>query len=220
MAKRLGNDTQLAAIYGNLAVCYGRLGDYEEQLRFSSAAPRPWGAEFGGLVELQIAYSQALALIVLGRLDEASGVIDNLDGRLRGSLPAWMRQAWFLWKADLLLCGGRTTEAFRTAEEGFADGGVGLYSPGLAGPFARWLAHLGKAGPIQVAARKAVESLLVSLRTLDALDQVEVMCAARSLGLCNAALEDVSDRAIEKRLYQLPPEVVNHLTRVGSLPFV
>jgi tetratricopeptide (TPR) repeat protein len=218
MAKRLGNDTQLAAIYGNLAVCYGRLGDYEEQLKFSSVAPRPWGAEFGGLVELQIAYSQALSLVVLGRLDEASGVIESLDGRVRGSLPAWLRQTWFLWKADLLQCAGQRMEALKTAEQGFAQTGIELHSPGLAGPFARWLAQLGKTGTIKVAAENALKSLLLSLRTLDALDQVEVMCAARSLGLCNATAEDLSERAIEDRLYQLPLEVVNHLTRVGSLP--
>jgi hypothetical protein len=54
MATRLGNDTLIATIMGNLAVCLGRLGHYEEQLRISSNAPQPWGVEFGGFVELQL----------------------------------------------------------------------------------------------------------------------------------------------------------------------
>ena len=218
MAKRLGNDTQLATIFGNLAICYGRLGDYEEQLRFSTAAPRTWGAEFGGLVELQIVYCQALSLIVLGRPDEASEVIDDLDRRLRGPLPSWMKQAWLLWKADLLLCAGRSEDASKTAEEAFADMGIRLYSPALAGPFARWLAHTGKSGPNYSAARSAVESMLESLSDFDSLDQVEVICAALTLGLQNETQQSVSEHAIEKRLHDLPYEVVNHLRRVGSLP--
>jgi type II secretory pathway predicted ATPase ExeA len=218
MAGRLGNDTQLASIFGNLSVCYGRLGDYEEQLRFSSMAPRTWGAEFGGFVELQIAYSHALSLIVLGRPHEASEVIDNLDRRLSRSVPAWMMQAWFLWKADLLFCAGRGIEAKQTARQGFEDLGTKLYSPGLAGPFARWLAHLGKAKPMCAIARSAVGALLTSLHTFDALDQVEVMCAGRTLGISIGTREGLEEHAIQERLRHLPVEVVNHLERLGSLP--
>jgi len=218
MARRLGNDTQLASIFGNVAVCYGRLGDYEEQLRFSSMAPRTWGAEFGGFLELQIAYSQALSLIVLGRPNEALGVVDDLDRRLSASVPTWMRQAWFLWKADLLLCAGRGMEASETAKQGFEDMGVELYSLGLAGPFARWLAHLGKAKSPSAAARGAIEVLLGSLSSLDALDQVEVMCAGRTFGICTGTRQGLEEQAIRERLYHLPAEVVNHLKRLGSLP--
>jgi hypothetical protein len=216
MAERLGNDTQLAAIFGNLAICHGRLGNYEEQLRFSSVAPRPWGGEFGGFVELQITYSHALSLTILGKLDEASVVIENLESRLCGSLPAWMRQAWFLWKADLQMCAGRATEAREIATQGFAEMGTELHSLGLPGPFARWLACLGRTGSTSDLARRALEPLLDSLTTLDALDQVEVLCAARRLGLHNSK-GDLSERVIEERLQRLPREVANHLRRVGSL---
>jgi tetratricopeptide (TPR) repeat protein len=216
MAERLGNDTQLAAIFGNLAICHGRLGDYEEQLRFSSLAPRPWGAEFGGFVELQITYSHALSLTVLGRLDEAKVVIDNLERRLCGSLPAWMKQAWFLWKADLQMCAGMAPEASETAKRGFVEMGTELYSLGLAGPFARWLAHLSGGRSASTAARKALEPLVDSLTTLDALDQVEVLCAARRLGVRNSK-QSPPECIIEEKLHQLPREVANHLRRVGSL---
>jgi tetratricopeptide (TPR) repeat protein len=217
MAKRLGNDTQLASIFANLAVCYGRLGNYEEQLKLSLSAPRTWGGEFGGLVELQLAYCQALSLAVLGRPEEALDVIDNMDLRLRGPHPVWMRQAWSLWKADLLQCAARPNEASDTAEQAFINLGTKLHSPGFAGPFARWLCHLCKARNMYTEAKETLEAMLLALNTYDALDQVEVMCAARVIGLREGAGEAALDRLIEERLRQLPGEIVNHLNRVGSL---
>jgi len=217
MAKRLGNDTQLAAIYGNLATCHGRLGQYEEQLAVSVAAPRSWGAEFGGLVELQLAYGQALSLIALGRSAEASDAIETLDRRLGTSLPAWMRQAWAFWKADLFLCARRPDEARDIAEQAFLDLGIELHSPGFAGPFARWLSHLGSTGQLRESAATALERLLLALETYDALDQVEVLCAARAMGLSKGTRDGALDQLIQIRLSQLPAEVANHLRRVGSL---
>lgn len=218
MAKRLGNDTQLAAIYGNLAMCYGRLGEYAEQLRLSLLAPRTWGGEFGGLVELQLTYCQALSLVVLGRASEGLEAIYTLDKRLDGRLPMWMRQAWAFWKADLLLCANRPEDAKLAAEHGFEEFGAKLHTAGFAGPFARWLAHLGKYQNREQIARRALEDLLRSLSTYDALDQVEVLCAARSMQLTERKLEVTVDDEIETRLSQLPREIVIHLRRVGSLP--
>ena len=109
-------------------------------------------------------------------------------------------------------------EASETAKQGFESMGVELYSLGLAGPFARWLAHLGKAESPYAAARGAIEVLLGSLSSLDALDQVEVMCAGRTLGIFTGTPQGLEEQAIQERLYHLPAEVVNHLSRLGSLP--
>ena len=109
-------------------------------------APRTWAAEFAGFLELQLAYCQALSLVVLGRAAEAFWVIENLDPRLTGTFPAWMRQAWVFWKADLLMCASRPSEARQIAQQAFFEFGTELYSLGFAGPFARWLSHLGKTG--------------------------------------------------------------------------
>ena len=63
-----------------------------------------------------------------------------------------------------------------------------------------------------------IEVLLGSLSSLDALDQVEVMCAGRTLGICTGTRQGLEEQAIQERLYHLPAEVVNHLKRLGSLP--
>jgi hypothetical protein len=60
--------------------------------------------------------------------------------------------------------------------------------------------------------------LLTSLHTFDALDQVEVMCAGRTLGISIGTREGLEEHAIQERLRHLPVEVVNHLERLGSLP--
>jgi tetratricopeptide (TPR) repeat protein len=214
MAKRLGNDTQLAFIFGNLAMCHGRIGNYKEQLEYSLLAPHAWGNEFGGLLELQLSYCQILALTVLGRTGEALSAIETCDSRLRESLPAWMRQAWQLWKADLLMCAGKQLEASRIAMRVFREFGMELHSPGFAGPFARWLSHVANAEGTRKAAKDALKGLLPRLRMYDALDQVEIMCAARAI---NQNRETQYDRMIQERLHDLPSEITRHLKRVGSL---
>jgi tetratricopeptide (TPR) repeat protein len=217
MAKRLGNETQLASIYGNLATCYGRLGDYQQQLRLSQAAPRTWGAEFGGIVELQLTYCEAFSQIMLGRLEDAFVSMEGLDNRLHGTLPAWMFQAWLLWKADLLQCAGKDSEAMRAAARAFSELGLKLHSAGFAGPFARWLHLTGQCRDREGASREVMKSLLASLHTYDALDQVEVLCAARAMRAGAAMDEHTYDGLIAERLRELPAEVRNYLRRVGSL---
>jgi DNA-binding SARP family transcriptional activator/tetratricopeptide (TPR) repeat protein len=217
MARRLGNDTQLASILGNLAMCHGRLGNYTEQLHFTLAAPRTWGAEFGGLVELQLAYCHALSLIMLGRSGEALAVINRLDDRLHGPLPNWMRQGWSLWKADLLLCSGNHTEASEAAAQVVREPGSTLHSAGFAGPFARWISHLSKIGGPDRAVKRTIQNLLPLLGTYDALDQVEVLCAAQAMEVTGNGQGRGYDDLIQERLRRLPSEVASHLKRVGSL---
>jgi DNA-binding SARP family transcriptional activator/tetratricopeptide (TPR) repeat protein len=216
MAARLGNDTQSAAVLGNLAICHGRLGDYREQLKMSLCAPRPWGADFGGFVEIQLTYCESLALIMLGRHTEAFEAVERLDRRLQGSFPLWMIQAWLLWKADLLLCAGRMTEAQVAGSRAIHDFAFQLQSPAFAGPFARWLAFLGRSGEKEDRAWASLQVLQSRSGSYDALDEVEVMCAALSLRPNGVEAANLA-ASISERLRLLPVEVANHLRRLGSL---
>ena len=216
MAARLGNETQSAAILGNLAICHGRLGDYREQLKVSLSAPRPWGGDFGGFVEVQLTYSESLALIMLGRHGDAFQVVERLDGRLQGAFPLWMIQAWLLWKADLLLCAGKMADAQVVASKAVHDSAFQLQTPAFAGPFARWLAFLGRAEGERDKAWESLQVLQSRSGSYDALDEVEVMCAALSLRPTGVQAADLS-ASIAERLTLLPVEVTNHLRRLGSL---
>jgi tetratricopeptide (TPR) repeat protein len=218
MAGRIGNDTQIAAVVGNLALCCGRLGDYAEQLRLTLRAPRPWGPEFGGFVEVQLTYCQALALVMLGRPDEAIQAITHLDDRLRGSFPIWMTQAWLLWKADLLVCAGRATDAMRVGTQALRDFGFKLQSAAFAGPFARWLSYVGQPGNDRERALSSLQSILSRIETYDALDQVEVMCAWIAVGGVGDDQIEESRLTIAQHLRVLPQEVTSQLQRLGSIP--
>lgn len=218
IAGRLGNDTQIAAIVGNLAICYGRLGDYGEQLRLSASAPRPWGSEFGGFVEVQLTYCQALALVMLGRPDEAIQAMTRLDRRLQGMFPLWMTQAWLLWKADLLRCAGKEAEACLIAAKAVHGFEFKLQSPGFAGPFARWLGYFGQLESDRPRALTSIHALLGQLGTYDALDEVEILCAALSLDATGDVQTGVVRLAVSERLKALPAEVASHLRRLRSLP--
>lgn len=217
MAARLGNDTQLAAVRGNLAICYGRLGEYSEQLRVASSAPRPWAPEFGGFVEVQLTYCEALALIMLYRQEDALQAIAKLDNRLQGVLPLWMNQAWLLWKADLLRCLGREEEAGAIATKALHGYGFKLQSPAFAGSFARWLANSGQSRD-RAKALASLQELLARSGNYDALDEVEMMCAALSLSALEPDQAKELGSTISRRLAELPTEVSNHLRRLGSLP--
>ena len=217
MAARLGNETQSAAILGNLAICHGRLGDYKQQLKVSLGAPRPWGGDFGGFVEVQLTYCESLALIMLGHQDEAFQAMDKLDRRLQGAFPLWMIQAWLLWKADLFLCAGRIAEAQAVASRAVHDFAFTLQSPAFAGPFARWLACLGRVEDSRSEALQSLQRLQLRSGSYDALDEVEVMCAALALERPAGVQAERLTSSISERLRLLPIEVTNHLRRLGSL---
>ena len=218
MAGRLGNDTQIATILGNLAIGYGRLGDFGEQLRVSTSAPRPWGGDFGGFSEVQLTYSQALALVMLGRQEEAFEAVAELDARLQGAYPSWVSQAWMLWKADLMHCAGRRDEARAVASRALYDFDLRLQSSAFAGPFARWTACLSAPGPISGNEADTLKALLAEAGTYDALDQVEIMCAAVTSGLLSDTEEGELYLRIRTHLDRLPAGVADHLQRLGVLP--
>jgi tetratricopeptide (TPR) repeat protein len=217
MATRLGNDTMIATAMGNLGVCLGRLGMYEEQLKISSAAPQPWGTEFGGFIEIQLAYCQGLAHAMLGSPEKTDHAIRKVEERVCGNLPPWLDQAWSLWKADLRLLAGSNTVAHTTADRAMEVHDFRLLSPGFAGPFARWLGKIGSAGHWRAKAEIGIEALLRDANQYDALDHAEILCS--SLLLSPHASRAARRRAeLSDILIQLPPATIEQLKRLEVLP--
>ncbi len=87
MAVRLGNDTLIRSLAGNLSMCCARLGRYDEQSWWLSQGPRTISGDFTGFVEVQIAYFSALSHVHKGRRDLVDEVVTALDRRLIGSIP-------------------------------------------------------------------------------------------------------------------------------------
>ncbi len=217
MATRLGNDTMIATIMGNLGVCLGRLGLYEEQLRVSSGAPQPWGAEFGGFIEIQLAYCQALAHTMQGSRERAEQVIQKLEERVSGALPPWVSQAWGLWKADLMFLAGNKADAHAIADRAIQVHDFRLLSPGFAGPFARWLGKMGRSAHWRARASMSIEELLEDVQQYDALDHGEILCSA--LIISPQTGQAVLRRAeLAEILVRLPPAAIDQLRRLEALP--
>ncbi len=217
MAIRLGNDTMIATIMGNLSVCLGRLGFYEEQLKVSSSAPQPWGVEFGGFIEIQLAYCQALAHAMRGSWEKTASVIQKLDDRACITLPLWVAQAWALWKADLLLLSGNKVGAYESADRAMQLGDFRLLSPGFAGPFARWVGQMGRAGHCLAEAAVCIERLLEDVEQYDALDHGEILCSSLMLDTRSQIAARRGARLAEI-LLQLPPATIDQLRRLEALP--
>ena len=217
MATRLGNDTMIATIMGNLAICLGRLGHYDEQVRVGSNAPQPWGAEFGGFIEIQLAYCQALAHAMRGSREKTELIVRKLEERLCGKLPLWVSQAWGLWKADLMLLVGNREVALEIAEQVLRAHDMKLLSPGFAGPYARWLGHLSRVRHMDTEALGCIEELLREARQYDVLDRGEILC---SLLMVHPQSQQAPLRRAELReiLVQLPSATVDQLRRLEVLP--
>ena len=217
MATRLGNDTVIATIMGNLGVCLGRLGLYDEQLKISSGAPQPWGAECGGFIEIQLAYCQAFSNAMQGSREKTEQVIQELEARATGALPPWVAQAWGLWKADLMFLVGHKADAHAIADMAIQEHEFELLSPGFAGPFARWLGQMGRAGRSRAKAIMCIEELLEEAQRYDALDHGEILCSSLMM---SPQTDCAATRRAElaKILVQLPPAVIDQLGRLGVLP--
>ena len=216
MANRLGNDRQAANIIGNIALCCGRLGRYSEQLEWASKVPLASGPDFGGFVEIQVAYSQAFAYAMRERVDLVLKTSCDLDSRLVGPIPAWMRQAWSLWKADLLLLCKQRSEAIATAHAALREDSFVLHTPGFAGPFARWISIIDESSEGSKPNSEILSDMAARLSEYDALDQVDILCAVRMLQ--PVAMRGAVQSELRAKLDFLPPAIESQLISLGMLP--
>jgi tetratricopeptide (TPR) repeat protein len=207
MASRLGNDTLITSIAGNLALCYSRLGRYADQLQLVGRIPPPGGSEFWGFVEMLFAYSTALSLISLGRHGRAQEVITALDKRIIEVIPDWMVQAWMLWKADLLLLMPKRSEAMNVGRAAIERFSGNLLSPSFAGPYARWIALT----QTSTRAQQIVEALNVTIEDFDAIDQAQILMALRMLRPDEGGMPSELDDNLKQKLDRLPISVQSQL---------
>jgi DNA-binding SARP family transcriptional activator/tetratricopeptide (TPR) repeat protein len=217
LASRAGIETMAASMAGNIALSYGRLGDYKLQLEWAMRAPNAWGADFGGFVEVQIAYSKGMSHGMRGRAQDVEATIGALEQRMELNLPPWIQQAWQLWKADLLMLIGHRTEALvagRLAVTRF--GGLPLTSS-LVGAFDRWLASTAQPGEERVEAARLIRTHLQKLQEFDSVDQVEILCAA--LRAAEAGLERIqAEGSLRERVGYAAPGLISLLNRLEFIP--
>jgi tetratricopeptide (TPR) repeat protein len=173
----LGNDTFTTQACVNLAVCYGRLGRYEDQLACALNASKTNRALNLYFTHAQLNSSLALSLAALGRLDSMRLAVDECDRRLHAGVDTYIRQAWFLWKADALAVAGLFEEASRVGAHAILGYDMQLLCTTVAGAFARWLAVTCDEPPHRERAAIILSEMEADLESFDALDQIEVLSA-------------------------------------------
>jgi hypothetical protein len=150
---------------------------------------------------------------MLGQRDEAFKVIDALQVRIPGSVAPWIVQAWALWKADLLYLLDRKEMALELARSTLKDHGLELRTPAFAGPYARWMALTARSNQEKDSAADKVERLLAQLERYDAIDQVDILCAAALLSTSPFGHR----QAAMQRLSRLPSALGTHLISLGLM---
>jgi tetratricopeptide (TPR) repeat protein len=176
-AMLLGNDTLTALVRVNLAVCYGRLGRYDDQLSCALDAAKTNQNLQIHFAQAQLGSCVALALAAMGRLDAMRTAVNEWDDRLGQGADPYVRQAWCLWKADILATAGLFEEASHVGANAIISYELRLLCSAVAGPFARWLAITCVDYPYQERAASILSEMEANLNTFDTLDQIEILCA-------------------------------------------
>jgi tetratricopeptide (TPR) repeat protein len=192
----LGNDTLILQARTNLALCYGRLGRYEDQLNCARDGLRSCQDHPMDYSEVQLISSLASALAVLGRHVEMRTVVAEFDDRVSRGLEPYLRQAWQLRKADVLAAAGLIDEATRVGSEAVLSYDMELLCSALAGAFARWLAISCSDSSLRDQATLVLSDMVAKLDEYDTLDQIEILCARLRYGCdhVDRHLEDLHAR--------------------------
>jgi tetratricopeptide (TPR) repeat protein len=216
LASGIGNDRQVAGLIGNLALCFGRVGRYSDQLEWAARAPLGNGPEFAGFIEVQIAYSRAYALAMAEKFAPVLEVIIRMDARLLGPIPSWILQAWALWKSDLLYLCNQRVEAVTRARASLREESFVLHSNSFAGPYARWVSAIGESEAERLEHHNTLRRMVENLEEYDALDQVEILCAVGRYD--SLALGGRLNEELDRRLERLPPAIASQLRSLGMIP--
>ena len=214
---RLGNDTGRSNQAGQIALCCYRLGEYSEAVEWSMRALEGRGTRFSGYVECQAAQYIGCSYALQGESKRSKEAIDRLDARILSTVPAWLRQAWHLGKADVLLLMEQRSDALAVGREAIGDSNPVLHSSFFAGQFSRWLALTSVGTLAESRARDQIKRMTDGIDTLDAIDQVELLCAGKVVGNDSGAGAHSSSRLILRKLEHLPAAIPQQLRRLGVL---
>lgn len=216
---RLGNDTIAGSRAAQIALSCYRLGEYKEAIEWNTIATKILiSMPFGGYLECQTARQSGSCNALLGNEREALDAIAKFETRMPQSLPAWMKQAWGLHKADILFYLGYGSEALAAAQEALGYPNPRLHDWGFAGAFARWTAITMKGTSSETIGRGQLEVLACDLEKFDALDQAEILCALRLLGCDSINRFRDLQQNIHEMLRKLPAAISEQLLRLGILP--
>jgi hypothetical protein len=133
------------------------------------------------------------------------------------NLPSWIQQAWFLWKADLLMLIGRKSEAKAVARQAVTRLGRLPLTSSFVGAFDRWLAATSETTQELSEARQLIGAHLNRLSEFDSVDQIEILCAV--LRTAEPGHERLrAEEALHNHVAIASPGLVTLLRRLEFIP--
>ena len=217
IASRIGNDTLRAGFAANLALAYGRLGNYERQLHFAEESLSARRLQSADYHELLASYTGAFACSFLGLHSKARSILQRAESRIAEPLPPWVQQAWCLYSADLHLLLGDQQQSESLGRTGTSGCHNRPHLPSFAGVFSRWIATLARDTHGYEDALQLINDFLTALSTFEALDRVEILGAAAFLMRRRGLPCEVVGSMLLEQLRTLPRAVANQLHRFGIL---
>jgi DNA-binding SARP family transcriptional activator/tetratricopeptide (TPR) repeat protein/type II secretory pathway predicted ATPase ExeA len=215
----LGNESSRAHQAAQIALCCFRLGEYQDAIEWSLSALTNLPGEFVGYMECMAGFYSGSSYALLGDHLKAVEAMGRLDHRMLGTTQSWLKQAWGLHKADILLLLGKSTDALAAARAALGSDIAVLHSAFFAGPFSRWIALTSLVRHSVCEAEIALAAMLTHLERYDAMDQVELLCARRVLRVQSRLYQEDDKNLIEAKLTRLPEAVREQLTRLRVLSF-
>ncbi|HEU4697793.1 MAG TPA: tetratricopeptide repeat protein, partial [Gemmatimonadales bacterium] len=179
LAKRMGNDWLLILTAGNLAICFGRTGDYRAQVEWGTLTVQRGHPE-NPYLRVQGLYSVAHGHARLGHTTEAVDALTALAAEPLEFAPAYVDQARHLYCAEVFELLGRRGDAIRHGRRGVTGKHLHLHSTNFAGLYARWLARTATITRDQNAMTK-IATLASEIERYDRVDQDEILRALSEL---------------------------------------
>ncbi len=212
-AQGLEHMNALARSCSNLAMCFGRLGQYEAQLQMADSGM----SALSGLTDLiwfQLELHAAWAHAMLGNTSHSLALIRDSRQDGRAILPGWAQQGRLLLRSDVYRILGREEVSFQLAKLATTGANERLFSPSYAGPFARSIAQISLE---EASIQQGLDRIAVIRREteLDAMDYAEVLCA--EVAMKSSIGEECSSARglLASRLADLPAETPRALGRLG-----
>ena len=218
IAVEIGNDRISRTAAANVALCHGRLGQYEQQLKWASLGRGNATSPFSSYSEALAAYSAAFAHAMVGDRAQALCTLRDEERRVARWPTPWMEQAWSLQKADILLIAGNRREALVLGRRATTGSHGSLHTISFAGPYARWVAKVAIAEGDVAEAKDRLSDLVQKVESYDMKDRLEILAASLWLDTQIGQPSAREASLFGEVLGKLPPTVAVHLERLEAMP--
>jgi len=217
LARRHGNVSRERAAADNLALSYGRLGNYREQQRWAERVIALLPPATNHWERTKAASRLAWALAMQGENARAVAEFERLVQDTDQSGRGWVVQASQLLTADIYLLTGAGERAKQIASRALTVSDSRPLSDAYAGTVARWLARAAKEMANEAGALQWLSESSRCLERYDLVDRLEIVSANRWLKhqLGQPCADETA--ALPGLLATLPTAVGDQMRRLGMI---